>query len=342
MKADLSDQIRALMEHGVSTVPAAAALDRATLARPAGLRARAPRLTVRRVAAASAGVAAVGCASALAVTLLAAPAGQRSAGHHQGSMVLTAAMVRHMASASRLALAHSGRAVISFSSGENGQQLGSGTEDIMFSGQNWNLLMRFPPGQEGAERYVINRVVNGQAYDYFTANHGLTWYHVTGPTAVSSLHIPDPRLLLRELEPTARFVVAGHATVGGTEVTRLRATQPGVLRLTNLPSVAPSGRLTTLTVWVDSRGVVRRMSMTASERQTAFVRIHRDWHGRPAIEQRTETVRGRKVRILETWAANARALTQTEISTVTVTFSDIGKPQVIRAPRHAITVYGRG
>ena len=127
-------------------------------------------------------------------------------------------------------MAHSGKAVIAYRDYQGGMQ-DSGTEDITFSGRNWNLVMRFPPGSEGAESYdVVNRVVNGQAYDFFIANHGLRWYHVTGRYAVSSMHIPDPRLLLRELAPTARFVLAGNTVANGQRLEQLRATDPRRLR----------------------------------------------------------------------------------------------------------------
>jgi hypothetical protein len=360
MKADLSDQLRALMEHGVSAVSAAEATDSAGAARPAVLSGPGrPQPGRRRLAAAGAGFAAIAAACAIAVAQLAGPAVQPQARHGQRNLVLTAAMVRHVVAATRLALAHSGRAVISSSDTVNGKPQGGGTDYITFAGKNWNLLTRFPRGTEGAERYVINRVVNGKAYDYFIANHGWTWYHVTGPTAVSSMRIPDPRLLLGELEPTARFVVAGHGTIDGVHVTALSASRPRVIKLPNLPDVVPSGQLTALTVWVDGQGVARRIAMTASQKQTGFtfshlkpaqfgkhvkiLRIHRNWHGRPAIQIVVRLVHGHKERIVRVWAAGAgKAVAQTEIGTVTVTFTDIGKPEVIRAPRHFFTVPGLG
>lgn len=359
MRADLSDQVRVLMEHGISAVSAAEATGKAA-AGPAALRGPGrPLPGLRHVAAAGIGLAAVAGACAIVIGQLAGPAVQPVARHGQRKLVVTAAMVRHVVAATQLALAHSGRAVISSSETVNGKPQGSGTDFISFSGKNWNLLTRFPPGTEGDERYVINRVVNGRAYDYFTANHGWTWYHVTGPTAVSSLHIPDPRLLLRELEPTARFVVAGHGTIGGAHVTELSATRPRVIKLPSLPDVVPNGQLTALTVWVDGQGVVRRISMTASQKQTRFtfshlkpgqfgkhvkiVRVPRNWHGRPAIQIVVRHVRGQKERIVRVWAAaGSTAATQTEISMVTVSFTDIGKPEVIRAPRHYFTVPGLG
>jgi hypothetical protein len=37
-------------------------------------------------------------------------------------------------------------------------------------------------GQPAIKQSAVNRVVDGQVYDYFTAADGLAWYHDTGRT----------------------------------------------------------------------------------------------------------------------------------------------------------------
>jgi hypothetical protein len=323
--------------------------------------ARARRHRTRRllVTAGATGVIAVACAGAVAAAELAGPASPAGTGTNHAGKVFTTAMVRQVARASRIALAHSGHAVISYRDTLGGRLNSSGTEDITFSGQNWNLILHFPPGQEGAEPFVINRVVNGQAYDYFIANHGLRWYHVTGPDAVSSLKIPDPRQLLHELAPAGRFMLVGHTVVGGVRLEQLRARDPRQLPVLNLPGVWPGGHLTALTVWVDGHGVVQKMNMTASQaivvtslggvnprklpKNTKVIRLKAGRHGVPAIQEQIKTIHGHKERVITMWLAIGSKLAgQVETSTLTVAFQDIGQPQVITAPAHAINVYGRG
>src|ERR1700746_1830090 len=108
---------------------------------------------------------------------------------------------------------------------------------------------------------ATNRVVNGQAYDYFVAADGLAWYHDTGPNAVNSMHIPDPRKLLAELAPDASFVKAGDTTMSGVPVEHLHATVRAALPAIDLPNLWNEGKLTALDVWVDASGVVRKISL---------------------------------------------------------------------------------
>lgn len=352
MADDLKEQVHILMERGIRPVSAAdiASVQSANAATFPVKMAR-QGLRSGRTAAIAAGLAAAACAAGLVASQLAGTARPRAAARNgTAPVVLTAAKLRHMTSASRIAMAHSGKAVIAYRDYQGGVE-DSATEDITFSGRNWNLVMRFPPGSEGAESYVVNRVVNGQAYDYFIANHGLRWYHVTGRYAVSSMHIPDPRLLLRELAPTARFVLAGNTVVNGLRLEQLRATDPRRLPPLDVPN-GPNGHLAALTVWVDGHGVVHRMSMTTTQTEAEIWKINpklarnikvitRRTHGRTAIEEQLRTIHGRNERIITRYiGTKPSALVST--ATVTITFADVGQPQVIRAPAHAITVLSRG
>jgi hypothetical protein len=156
------------------------------------------------------------------------------------AVVLTAAMVRQVASASRSALATSGEAVISYRTSQAGVLQDYRTDDVTFSGANWNFVIRdtLPAsgGQPADTEYAINRVVDGQAYYYIKAQTSqLQWIHDTNPDGAHSLGIPDPRTLLGVLEPGAGFRVChfkirhtvknGHVSV---KVVQAPALQGGV------------------------------------------------------------------------------------------------------------------
>src|SRR5262249_41914916 len=177
------------------------------------------------------------------VAVLAASAGGTGiapGGPNRAPVLLTAATVRQVASASRAALALSGRATISYTSAQNGVPQGSSTDVITFSGKNWNdVISQTFPGAAGPRSHpqtAINRIVNGQFYLHVAGQtRRLQWYHDTNPSGHPSFSIPDPRTVLRALEPSARFEVAGYQVIGGVRVKELRATD-----LSHLPS---QGRL---------------------------------------------------------------------------------------------------
>jgi hypothetical protein len=362
MTADLKDQIHILMERGIHHVSAAD-----VAGQPANVSAFPPerlrsglrsKLTVT-IAAAAATACAAGLVAALAGNP-ARPVRPRPAG---APVVLTAAMLRHVAAASRLALAHAGRAVVTSRETLGGVLQQTGTDDIAFDGRNWNdsfsVAMPAGAGQPASRESAINRVVNGRAYDYFVAADGLAWYHVTGPDAVSSLAIPDPRALLRELAPSARFAKDGSSMLDGVRVTRLTATHTGGLPTLNSPNIWPAGTITALTIWVDGRGVVRQVMVTGTqtERVGMLVRgqaagrklaqfqarvrdLEKRYHLAPAqaIMREKSSVLGRAIR--EEHLVGTK--TEADVTTMTIRFTGIGQPQVIKAPAHAIKVYGRG
>jgi hypothetical protein len=355
MTTDLDDEIRSFMERGLRHVSAAEAIERtshgAATFPAAGSRPRASRTRWTVIAA---GTAAAACAAGLVASQLGAP-GTRPQPHHSSSSILTAAYVRHLASASSVALAHAGRAVIVSRTTENGISQGTSTSDITFSGRNWNDSFREElPGSGGAAgptQSAINRVVHGQAYDYFVADHGLAWYHDTGPNAVASMAIPDPRKLLSELSPAASFVRVGYTTVGGVKVAHLRATNLSGLPSLQLGNDTPAGRLTSLDIWVDSSAVVRRMSVSTSQTEPAgqsyLKLVPKNATGElKALRKRhphLKILAQKSGRLIVEWTIDpAAAKPRVDRSSVVVSFLDIGQPQVIRPPAHAYQTHGVG
>jgi hypothetical protein len=316
-----------------------------------------------RLVAVGIGVAALACAGALAATQLSGSPGtaRRAPGHRAPApVVLTAAMVRRVASASRLALAHSGRVVVYSRETTDGALRNTSTDVITFSGKNWNdSSSEVLPGIDGgpaSTQSAVDRVVDGRAYDYFVATDGRRWYHVTGPDAVASLNIPDPRKLLAELAPAARFVVAGKAVLGGVAVTKLEATDPAALPPMPGVPIWPAGTVTTATAWVDASGVVRQLGVTATQTvhgvtgpvseklrkllREVSAREHRLVNvGHVSLAEAARIVAatplGREIR-----KAGIQLITDT--TTETVSFTDIGRPQVIKVPAGAVTISAVG
>jgi hypothetical protein len=363
--SDLEEQIHTLMERGIRPVAAAeAAQGRAATGRgPGGRVIR--RRPAPRIALLAAGVGVCACAAVLAAAQLGSPArpsrpASAARPPHQVPAVLTAAMVRQLVSASDLALAHSGEAVIRSRQSLQGVLQQSDTDDITFDGSNWNdsfsQTFAATPGQAPGTQSAVNRVVNGQAYDYFTAADGLAWYHDTGPNAVSSMHIPDPRRMLDELAPAAGFVKAGTTTINGVPVQELRATSPAALQGIQVPEQWNDGALRALNVWVDSRGVVRQLSLsfrldlypgTMSVSQlrhlpkgTRVIGWKSIAPGATRVTAKVRKSRSGTLTFEVSPAGNVPA--QLQITSVVVDFRGIGQHQVIRIPAHAIPTYGLG
>jgi hypothetical protein len=367
MTTDLKDQIQAFMEGGVRHVTAPEAAERASW-RPDGRRGRTVRTPRQRgrIFAITAGATAAVCAGALVATQAGGGGGPGSP--RPARTMLAAAFVRHLASTSRTAMVHSGVAVIQSRVTLDGVLQQTDVDRITYSGGNWNdsFTVSSPaaPGQAASSESAINRVVHGLAYDYFVANHGLAWYHVTGPDAVSSMNIPDPRKLLAELSPAARFVNAGPARIGGIVLEHLRATKLSGLPSIQLGSATPTGQLTSLDIWVDGNGVVHRMALTVRQvNHVLTLRIISQKNlpkGVKVIKARNmiqfkallrELMRGKeRVAIAEPGQGNAGRLlllqgkgrSQIQITTMAVSFLDTGKPQVIQVPAHSFVTYGRG
>jgi hypothetical protein len=361
MANELKDQIHRYMEDGIRPVSAEDIVSRRaqTTSIPASPVRRATRS--RRVVAIAVGFAAAGCAAALVASQLGGPGPRPAASQavHKAPVVLTAAAVQRLQTASRLALAHAGRAVIAQRQTVDGVLQQRSTDDISFTGQNWNdSFSESVPAHSGERAFTqsaVNRVVAGQAYDYFVAADGLAWYHDTGPNAVNSVHIPDPRKLMAELAPGAGFVKAGQATIDGVPVEHLTATVLTGLPTINLPNLWNQGKPAALDVWVDAHGVIRKMSL--SFRQTLYP-------GTMTLGQLKHLPKGTKVVGLNKIPAAQRAhmkaslsksgskliikvkpgsvTPQAQLTSLTVSFRDIGERQVIRVPAHAIPTYGQG
>jgi hypothetical protein len=323
---DLTDQIHSLFETGLLPVAAddIARRDR-PITTPFPPRAR-PAITVRHVTAATVGLVAVGCAAVLVATLVsAAPSGRPAR-----PALLDAAYVRHLAAASRLALAKSGQAVLTLTMTQGQGQTTNTTTNtyhLTFSGANWNEWYTFTETVSGMRwvRSTGTRVVDGQAYLY--RDH--VWYHVTGPGAVTSMPVSDPRALLAELAPSARFVRAGAAVVDGVSVEHLRATSLTGLPAISLPPPFTLGpaRLnhpTALDVWVDDHGVVRRVAWSGME-PVMIVETHGGTGGPVHMLIKSGEIATHKL-------IKSRGI---ETSAV-VTFLSIGQPQVITVPPNAI------
>jgi hypothetical protein len=365
---DLKDQIHLLMERGIRPVSAddiASAHSASTTTFPSAVRLW---LSPVRAIPIAAGVAAAGCAAVLVAGQLGGAASSPRAVGPRHQVVLTAATLRHVTRASRLALAKSGQALVFSRQLLGGVLQQTGRADITFSGRNWNdsftVVSPAVDGAPASSESAINRVVAGQAYDYFVARDGLAWYHDTGPHAVADLSIPDPRLLLRELAPAARFVESGHSVLGGVTVTRLKATNLRGLPTLNSPQIWPAGRITALSVWVDPAGVVRQLTVSAAlvvrvagfggagpvkvavirlrlrQFLAAVSRLEHVDHLSPAraLAREKSTALGREL------ARPRRQAVRTEVSatTITIRFTGIGKPEIITAPAHAILTYGLG
>jgi hypothetical protein len=282
-------------------------------------------------------------------------------------VLLTAATVQRLAAVSRSALATSGRAVVTYSTTQNGALQDAGTDDITFSGKNWNdaISQTFPGpgGRPGHRQVATNRIVNGQFYLYIAGRtRRLQWYHDTNPSGHPSFTIPDPRTLLRALAPSARFVAAGYQVIGGMRLRELRATDLShVTGLGMVADIAPVGHVTSLEVWADGHGVVRRMALTSVQTSLVYpasaYNMRRRADGTMIVtvpnKALAATIRAKlkkasgaagrpRMVIRIARAGSAPAHRQSQANAVTVSFSGIGQPQHITAPKHAIQQFGRG
>jgi len=330
---DLTDQIQDLFETGLRPV-AAADIARRDRAMATTFPARARRaVTVRRVTTATVALAAAGSAVALAVSQLGgAPAAPAPP---VWPAVIDAAYVRHVAEASRLALARSGQAVITSTSTEDHRQTIS-TWHLTYSGANWSESSTYSATVDGKMRLLVtgsSRVVDGQEYDY----NGRAWHHATGPHAVTSPQIADPRTLLAELAPSAQFVRVGTAVVDGVSVEHLRATA-----LDSLPVIPvlyfyklqpqPYGHITALDVWVDEHDVVRRLAWSSDSPTWFDFKVLSAGAGQPV--QCSAAVPNPACQVISYGGH--------QYESTVVTFSAIGQPQQITVPPNAIPTRGPG
>jgi hypothetical protein len=273
METDLKDQIRVLIERGAPPVSFQEISERRT-----GRTHAIPRAAGRRrvmFTGAGVGLAAAGCAAGLVIATASpsapAPAGARTrqAGpSRQGATLVTAAMIKHVASASSSALASSGQERISYRSVKNGAVTSAGADTVTYSGSDYIYAVHtaVPTYQDSSIR-----VVNGQFYIGLPGATREVWLHELGESTTP--HFPEAATLLRLLSPAAKFQNAGTDVIGGVRLTHLHATQvtglpddPTLARYANLVAddksgVLPGGTLTALDLWADGHGVVRQMTV---------------------------------------------------------------------------------
>jgi hypothetical protein len=258
------------------------------------------------------GVAAAASVGALAVAAVAVSQATGGKATPQRA-VLTAATLRHLAGASQAAMT-SGRADIDWA--------GSGSarvsQQIAFGGGNWNDVIhqsgfspaRHTPRGVGALTSVwtgksVSRAVDGQQYHYPAIacqprpHFAAGWMRVTVPGGAGALDIPDPRTLLQVLSPSAGFVRDGFTNVNGVRLEHLYATTPGAVPVKPLDPI------------IQSEPSSPRLSALDLWTDPSGVVI--------------------KARMAVTGAGARHTVT------VTVTFSQIGQPQMITAPAHVTT-----
>jgi hypothetical protein len=364
---DLPAQIRECVSQGASPIT----LDeiKAKAAMPDRAVRRAPFPRRGRLALAAAGVAAAGIAGALV-------ASQVGGTPAATGPVLTTAMLKHLASASQLAMT-SGQADIVWA-GSGGPVI----QDVTFDGANWNdvsnpgqpIRVRHLPGEIEWTGESIERVVDGQDYHYPAIGRGgviAAWTHVTGPaSAAGSLDIPDPRSLVSVLSPSAGFAADGSTTVNGVSLQHLRATTPGAVALQPLDDIIQSepydAKASALDLWVDSSGVVLKAQITVtgnsgpstelSQAGIQAVQRYNQEHGtsiNPQLVRVELRLMARLGKLSPSWVKPMTALlsqpgmtttvpSSPQSVTVTVTFSHIGQPQPITVPADIVPTGGTG
>jgi hypothetical protein len=252
---------------------------------------------------------------------------------HVAPALLTATTVRLISLQSQAATADSGTATETETNMVGSSLQGSpATINVTFSGQNVNYLITSNGnGAEGVE----NRVVDGQLYLYIKGSDlQMHWYHDTTANAAGALSFPDPRSLLEAVSPSAGLENLGQESVGGVELTHLRATTPGPIGKLGLPDVG--GTVTSFDVWVDRDSVVRKLTVSSSAGTgITCSALQRPTSAPPVTTNlNAETPSGTKV--------GASCTTTTLSSTIDVQFAHLGVPETITAPSDAIDQQGLG
>ena len=284
-----------------------------------------PKVRLGWAAAIAVAVIAVGSAGAIsAVQLMAAgrparPSAVRPTGRI--GTLLTTAQLRQVTEASRSALAHSARAYITYLGPSPYHAFQS--ENIIFSGANYSfagsVINPAASGRPGQVAWFAERLINGQAYNYELDSKGWHWFHYASPGSRVA-HVLDPRTMLSVLTPGERFRFAGRVVAAGVTLERLQASDPA--KMPDLrPLTGTAGKhVTALAVLVDSRGVVHQVNISLrGPTLTAAAGLGKPLPGKASPVE----------------AAPAPFAVAGSTS-VMVTFADIGQPQYISAPRHAI------
>ena len=351
MAPELPGQIRELMESRAHPItpgeitarahPAAAPSLRPAADRPRVIRAKTRLGWAVAVAAAVVAVGSAGVISAVQLMRAGHPAGPPTARPTgRTGTVLTAAQMRQVTEASRAALANSARAYVTY--------LGPGpyhafqSENITFSGANYSfagsVINSAASGRPGQVAWFAERLINGQAYYHELGSKGWHWFHYVSSGAQIA-HILDPRTMLGVLTPSERFRFAGHVVVGGVALERLQASDPAkVPNLGSLTGLAAGEYPTALAVLIDSRGVVHQVDISLrGPTLTAAAGRGKPVPRKPSLAEEALLIRETPLARGALARKASAAVAAAGSTSVMVTFADIGWPQNISAPRHAIS-----
>ncbi len=209
------------------------------------------------------------------------PRPQHRTQHAVHGVRLTAAMVRHIARASDLALATAGHVFVTYTDVLGKYPDGAGSLDITFSNQNFNSVSR-----QGSSQPFTERVVGGRIFLFGDPPPGqpLQWYLSTTETSGGQT-VPDPRTLLSALRATAGFEDLGQQVVDGVKVEYLRATNVSGLNTQLLSLGLADQPIAQLDIWVDSSGVIRFMDLSSRAaydraRRRSVAEARASWPGR--------------------------------------------------------------
>jgi hypothetical protein len=229
------------------------------------------------------------------------------------AQVLSPNSVRLMVDATAAALS-SGTAHMNITQSAGGSPVNQFSVDVTFSGTNLDEVVTFtsyPPSNAPPSGPLTStsdlRFVDGSAYRQLDGQ----WYAETGPNASTFLTFPNPRSFVSHISPAADLVSLGQVNIGGEELTHLQARNPAVLGNLGVDGTA-DGTDTAFDAWVDSKGVVQRMTMTDTYRSGVCT---------------SET----------TPATTPLHCTYTdETGTIVIAFANVGAPESVIAPAGAI------
>jgi hypothetical protein len=258
-----------------------------------------------------------------------------------------------------------GQASFTWRTTVSSQPQAEGTEHVTFSGQNRIIsfstkIFRTGP-YRGDHRAGTAHVVAGQHYDPRTVHSRRVWVR-TPNVGFNEPTIVDPRALLGLLRARTPLRSAGTQVIGGLKLRVLTAADPFWLTRRNLLPVLGTngGPVFSLRVWVDSQGVVHRMtysfrnypatilptqvvSQAALRRYRQATRaVDQAFRRAARYEKRTgkpAPERWVKLALLRQnlWLQMAyRERTGAELTEITVSYTGVGQPQPITAPPHSI------
>ncbi len=163
------------------------------------------------------------------------------------------------------------------------------------------------------------RIVGGELYWHVGDDPTAPWFHQTGVQPVTSDWTGDPRSLLAALAPRAGFEFAGDDMIDGAEVRHLRATTPGDVDVSGLrlgEATSIGGTPTDLDIWVDRDDVVRRIDLGVT---LTFEVGYGDVTGDIPLDGPVQV-------------GPMQTRSETQVSDISVRFSDIGVPNAIERP----------